>query len=155
MYIRYGNSCFTLPVPSIPTITKGSASDSKTVDACQSWVRAPSKDPVVFLSKKLYPHSLLLVGSRNGLECDLHKKNSLFHNRTKYISIKWLIIDIAVLSRMNTSLLYIYITLSLPHSCNVRLIDLLRSFFNADAFERNIYISVGNPLIYSRTEFCI
>ena len=41
----------------------GSASDSWSVDACQSGVRAPSiKAPVVFLSKKLYPHRLKLIG---------------------------------------------------------------------------------------------
>ena len=32
------------------------------------WVRAPSKAPVVSLSKKLYPYCLLLVCSRNGFE---------------------------------------------------------------------------------------
>ena len=36
----------------------------------RSWVRAPSKAPVVSLSKKLYPNSLELVGSRNGFERD-------------------------------------------------------------------------------------
>ena len=35
-----------------------------------SWVRAPSKDPVVSLSKKLYHYCLVLVGSRNGFERD-------------------------------------------------------------------------------------
>ena len=34
--------------------TVGNASDSWSVDTCQSWVRAPSKAPVVSLSKKLY-----------------------------------------------------------------------------------------------------
>ena len=34
----------------------------------------PSKAPAVSLSKKLYPHCLLLVGSRNGFERDLHKQ---------------------------------------------------------------------------------
>jgi len=29
-----------------------------------------SKAPVVFLSKKLYPYCLVLVGSRKGFECD-------------------------------------------------------------------------------------
>ena len=33
-----------------------------------SWVWAPSKAPFVFLSKKLYPYCLVLVGSRNGFE---------------------------------------------------------------------------------------
>ena len=51
----------------------GSASDSWSVDTCQSWVRAPSKATVVSLSKKLYSHCLVLVGSRNGFERDLHK----------------------------------------------------------------------------------
>ena len=35
-----------------------------------SWVRAPSKARVVFLSKKLYTNCLVLVGSRNGFERD-------------------------------------------------------------------------------------
>jgi len=37
------------------------------------------------LSKKLYSNCLVLVGSRNGFESDLHKrkKKCLFHNRTK------------------------------------------------------------------------
>ena len=52
----------------------GSASDSWSVDTCQSWVRAPSKAPLVSLSKKLYSHCLVLVGSRNGFERDLHKQ---------------------------------------------------------------------------------
>ena len=33
-------------------------------------VRAPSKAPVVSLSKKLYPYCLVLVGSRNRFERD-------------------------------------------------------------------------------------
>ena len=41
----------------------GSSFDSLSVDACQSWVWAPSKAPVVSLSMKLYPHCLVLVGS--------------------------------------------------------------------------------------------
>ena len=32
------------------------------------------KAPVVSLSKTFYSHSLLLVGSRNGFERDLHKQ---------------------------------------------------------------------------------
>ena len=36
----------------------------------RSWARAPSKTPVVSLSKKLYPCCLVLVGSRNGFERD-------------------------------------------------------------------------------------
>ena len=36
----------------------------------RSWVLAPSKNPIVSLSKKLYPYCLLLVGSKNGFECD-------------------------------------------------------------------------------------
>jgi len=38
--------------------------------SCQLWVWTPSKATVFFLSKKLYPHCLVLVGSRNGFECD-------------------------------------------------------------------------------------
>ena len=37
----------------------------------RSWVRAPSKTPVVSLSKKLYPYCLVLVGSRTGFERDV------------------------------------------------------------------------------------
>ena len=33
-------------------------------------VRAPSKSPVVSLSKKFYPYCLVLVGSKNGFERD-------------------------------------------------------------------------------------
>ena len=36
----------------------------------RSCVRAPSKAPVVSLSKKLCPYCLVLVGSRNGFELD-------------------------------------------------------------------------------------
>ena len=36
----------------------------------KSWVRVPSKAPVVSLSKKIYPYCLLLVGSRNEFEGD-------------------------------------------------------------------------------------
>ena len=36
----------------------------------RSWVRVPSKTPVVSLSKKQYPYCLVLVGSRNGFERD-------------------------------------------------------------------------------------
>ena len=36
----------------------------------RSWVQAPSKAPVVSLSKKLYPCCLVLVSSRNGFERD-------------------------------------------------------------------------------------
>ena len=32
------------------------------------WDRTPSKAPVFPLGKKLYPHCLVLVGSRNGFE---------------------------------------------------------------------------------------
>ena len=47
-------------------------------------VGAPSKPPVDSLSKKLYSNCLVLVGSRNGFERDLHKpKKMLVHNRTK------------------------------------------------------------------------
>ena len=38
--------------------------------SCQLWVWTPSKATVFFLSKKHYPHCLVLVGSRNGFECD-------------------------------------------------------------------------------------
>jgi len=34
----------------------------------RSWVRPPSKAPVVSLSKKLYPYCLVLVASRNGFQ---------------------------------------------------------------------------------------
>ena len=51
-----------------------SASDLWLVDTCQSWVQAPSKARVIALSKKLYSHCLVLVGSRNGFERDLHKQ---------------------------------------------------------------------------------
>jgi len=36
----------------------------------RSWVRAPSKVPVVSLSKKLYTYCLVLVGSRKGFNRD-------------------------------------------------------------------------------------
>ena len=51
-----------------------SVSDSWSVDTCQSWVRAPSKAPVHSLSKKLNSNCLVLVGSKNGFERDLHKQ---------------------------------------------------------------------------------
>ena len=35
----------------------------------------PHQSPVVSLSKKLYSDCLVLVGSRNGFERDLHKQN--------------------------------------------------------------------------------
>ena len=54
-----------------------SASDSLSVDACQSSVRAPSEAPAVSLSKKLYRHFLVLVGSTNALNRDLHKQKVL------------------------------------------------------------------------------
>jgi len=34
----------------------------------RSWVQAPSKAPVVSLSKKLHSYYLVLVGSRNGFK---------------------------------------------------------------------------------------
>ena len=37
---------------------------------CRCRVRAPSKVPVVSLSKKLNPYCVVLVGSRNGFERD-------------------------------------------------------------------------------------
>ena len=45
----------------------------------------PNQRPPLFpLSKKLYSNCLVLVGSRNGFERDLHKqKQCLFHNQTK------------------------------------------------------------------------
>ena len=52
-----------------PVVSKPSS-----VDTCQSRVRAPSKAPVVSLSKTFYSHCLVLVGSRNGFERDLHEK---------------------------------------------------------------------------------
>jgi len=55
---------------------KISASDSWSVDNCQSWVRAPSKASVVSLSKKLYSLCSVLVGSRNGFERELHKQSN-------------------------------------------------------------------------------
>ena len=45
----------------------------------RSWVWAPSKAPVVLLSKKLYPYCLVLVGYRIGIR-------AWFHNQTK---INW------------------------------------------------------------------
>ena len=36
----------------------------------RSLVRAPSKAPIVYLSKKLYPYCLVLVGARNRFERD-------------------------------------------------------------------------------------
>jgi len=44
----------------------------------RSWVRAPSKVPVVSLSKKLYPYYLVLGGSRNGFERDITIELKLF-----------------------------------------------------------------------------
>ena len=65
-------------------VNTNSASDSESVDACQSWDRAPSKAPVVSLSKNNYIHCLVLVGYRNGIERDLHKqKKRLFRDLTK------------------------------------------------------------------------
>ena len=63
-----------------------SVSVAQWVDACQSWVRAPSKAPVVYLSKKLSPHGLILVGSRNGLERDLHKQKQFFKENPSHLS---------------------------------------------------------------------
>ena len=71
----------------------GSASDSWSVDTYQSWVRAPSKAPVVSLSKKLYSNCLVLVGSRNGFQRDLQKqKNACFTIELKLISINYKLI---------------------------------------------------------------
>ena len=55
----------------------GSASDSWSVDICQVWGRTPAKSLIVSLSKKQYPYCLVLVGSRNGFERDLHKQELL------------------------------------------------------------------------------
>ena len=52
----------------------GAVGSGWSVDTCQSWVQAPSKAPVVSLSKKLYSNCLVLVASRYGFECDLHKQ---------------------------------------------------------------------------------
>jgi len=38
---------------------------------------SPIKGPVVSLSKKLYSHCLVLVGTRNRFERDLHKQKVL------------------------------------------------------------------------------
>jgi len=44
--------------------------------------------PVVSLSKKLYSHCIVLVGSRNGFERDLHKQIiACFTIKLKKISI--------------------------------------------------------------------
>ena len=66
----------------------GSVSDSWSVDASQSWDRALSKAPVVSLSKKLYSDCLVLIGSRNWFELDLHKQIiACFTIKLKQISI--------------------------------------------------------------------
>ena len=66
--------CFTLQCSCVYVMSfnvreaawrRGSVTDSWSVDTCQSWVRVPSKAPVVSLSKKLYSNCLVLVGSRN------------------------------------------------------------------------------------------
>jgi len=38
---------------------------------------------VVSWNKKLYAHCVELVGSRNGLQCDLQSHNCFFYNRAK------------------------------------------------------------------------
>jgi len=43
---------------------------AKCMSVWRLWVRVPSKDPVVYLNKKLYLCCLVLVGSRNGFERD-------------------------------------------------------------------------------------
>ena len=49
-----------------------------------SRVPVTAKAPVVSLSKKLYPHCLALVGSRNKFERGLHKqKNTCFTIKLK------------------------------------------------------------------------
>jgi len=40
----------------------------------------PSKAPIVSLSKKVYLHCLVLVGSRNGFECDKYKPKLFVSN---------------------------------------------------------------------------
>ena len=45
------------------------------------------RPPVVSLSKKLYSHCLVLVGSRNGFELDLHKQISACF--TVELKINW------------------------------------------------------------------
>ena len=42
-------------------------------------LKPPSKAPVVSLSKKLYPHCLVLVGSRNGFKREWSSKRHLTH----------------------------------------------------------------------------
>ena len=52
--------------------------NEKSVDGCQSWVRAPAKAPIISLSKTFYPYCLyVLVGSRNGFERALHRQTFL------------------------------------------------------------------------------
>jgi len=54
-----------------------SKSASKSMDICQEcqWVWTPSKATMISLSKKLYHHCSLLIGSWNEFEHDLHKQN--------------------------------------------------------------------------------
>ena len=56
------------------------ASISLSVDTCQVWFQTMSKAPVVFLSKQLWHHCSVLVGSRKGYEHDPQQQNGMFHN---------------------------------------------------------------------------
>ena len=62
----------------------GSASDSWSVDTCQSWVRAPSKGPRCFLEQETLL-SLLSTGwfQERIRAWFTEANNCLFHNRTK------------------------------------------------------------------------
>jgi len=66
----------------------------------QAWVWIPLKALDFSLSKKLYPHCLVLVGSRNGYKLDLHDQNCLFHNGTKLNEYKlamcWFYLSLSV-----------------------------------------------------------
>jgi len=50
------------------TVTVGGAGGAKQYEI--QVIIATSKTPVVFLSKKLYPYCLVLVGSRKGFELE-------------------------------------------------------------------------------------
>ena len=70
---------------------------------CRLLVRAPSKAPVVSLSKKLYPDCLVLVGSRKGFERDFTIKL----NWVEGLMVDWLKCQISPLieySQNNTPL---------------------------------------------------
>ena len=40
------------------------------------WVPTLSKTPIVYLCQQIDPPYTVLVGSRNGFECDFHKQNN-------------------------------------------------------------------------------